>query len=63
MSAPTRVAVAVETPQHAGLGDLLDYESTLTLAPGTLVRAPLGRREVPGLVWHRASARAAEAGQ
>jgi primosomal protein N' (replication factor Y) len=46
-----RVAVAVETPQYAGLAPCLDYESEQPLAPGTLVRVPLGRREVPGLVW------------
>jgi primosomal protein N' (replication factor Y) (superfamily II helicase) len=46
-----RVQVAVETPQYAGLGDLLDYESEQPLAAGTLLRVPLGRREVPGVVW------------
>lgn len=46
-----QVQVAVETPQHAGLGDVLAYESEQALAPGTLVRVPLGRREVPGVVW------------
>ncbi|MEF7614231.1 primosomal protein N' [Aquincola sp. MAHUQ-54] len=48
------VAVAVETPQHTGLGAPLDYASTAPgLPPGTLVRVPLGRREVPGIVWER----------
>jgi len=46
-----RLRVAVETPAHAGLGDTLDYESEQPLAPGTLVRVPLGRRDVPGIVW------------
>ena len=46
-----RVAVAIDAPQHAGLGSLLTYESEQSLAPGTLVRVPLGRREVTGLVW------------
>ena len=46
--------VAVETPAHAGLGDTLDYESEQPLAPGTLLRVPLGRRAVPGLVWDQA---------
>ncbi|MFO1340428.1 MAG: primosomal protein N' [Burkholderiaceae bacterium] len=45
------VCVAVETPAHTGLGHTLDYESEHPLAPGTLVRVPLGRREVPGIVW------------
>jgi primosomal protein N' (replication factor Y) len=46
-----RVAVAIDAPQHAGLGSLLSYESAQTLDPGTLVRVPLGAREVTGLVW------------
>ena len=45
------VAVVVDPPRHTGLG-ALDYLSEQPLAPGTLVLAPLGRREVPGLVWH-----------
>ncbi|ODV10078.1 MAG: primosomal protein N' [Rubrivivax sp. SCN 70-15] len=57
-----RVTVAVEAPQHAALGTLLDYASEQPLAPGTMVRVPLGRREVPGIVWHRdAAAPATEA--
>jgi primosomal protein N' (replication factor Y) (superfamily II helicase) len=47
----TLVRVAVETPQHAGLADALDYRSEQALAPGTLVKVPLGKREVPGIVW------------
>ncbi|WP_448171685.1 primosomal protein N' [Rhizobacter fulvus] len=46
-----RVLVAVEAPQHTGLSGPLDYLSEHTLAAGTLVRVPLGRREVPGIVW------------
>lgn len=57
----TRVRVAVETPAHAGLADALDYESEQPLAPGTLVRVPLGRREVPGIVWPDTPAAAADA--
>ena len=48
-----RLAVAVETPQHSAIGGLLDYASEQPLAPGTLVRVPLGKRELPGIVWHR----------
>ncbi len=48
-------AVAVETPRHTSVSGPLDYASEQTLAPGTLVRVPLGRREVPGLVWERAA--------
>lgn len=52
------IAVAVETPRHTRVSGLLDYASEQPLPPGTLLRVPLGRREVPGLVW----ARAADAG-
>ncbi|MFT4240826.1 MAG: primosomal protein N' [Acidovorax sp.] len=45
------VHVAVQTPAHSGVGDLLSYASDLPLAPGTLVRVPLGQREVLGVVW------------
>ncbi|HWH72674.1 MAG TPA: primosomal protein N' [Methylibium sp.] len=46
-----RVAVAVEAPAHSGLQGPLDYRADRALAPGTLVRVPLGRREVAGVVW------------
>ena len=46
-----RLQVAVETPQHADIGATLDYNSERLLPPGTLVRVPLGRRDVPGIVW------------
>ena len=45
------IPVAVETPLHAGVSALLDYTSERPLVPGSMVRVPLGRREVPGLVW------------
>lgn len=45
------LAVAVETPQHAAMAPALAYASEQALAPGTLVRVPLGRRMVPGIVW------------
>lgn len=45
------IRVAVDAPQHSGLGGTLDYLSERTLSPGTLVRAPLARREVTGIVW------------
>jgi primosomal protein N' (replication factor Y) len=46
-----RIRVAVEAPQHSGIAGPLDYTSEQPLACGTLVRVPLGRRDVPGLVW------------
>ncbi|WP_422018007.1 primosomal protein N' [Roseateles sp.] len=45
------VRVAVDTPQHSGLEGLLDYASEQALAPGSLVRVPLGKRELLGIVW------------
>jgi len=59
VSGAGRIAVAVETPQHAAVGAILDYQSEQALAPGTLVRVPLGRRDVPGIVWHRSGDSAA----
>ncbi len=38
-------------PAHSSLGGPLSYRSEFPLAPGTLVRVPLGRREVLGVVW------------
>ena len=46
------IDIAVQTPAHSGVGDLLTYRSPVALTPGTLVRVPLGRREVLGVVWH-----------
>ena len=43
-----RLQVAVDAPQHSGLTGALDYLSEHPLSPGTLVRVPLGRREVLG---------------
>lgn len=45
------VHVALQTPSHSGVGDLLSYASERPLSPGTLVRVPLGTREVLGVVW------------
>jgi primosomal protein N' (replication factor Y) len=45
------VPVAVETPQHVGLESTLTYKSEHSLPPGTLLRVPLGRREVAGIAW------------
>ena len=43
--------VAVQTPAHSQVGGLLTYSSLQPLLPGQLVRVPLGRREVLGVVW------------
>ena len=50
------IAVAVQTPAHSGMGDLLTYRNAQPLAAGTLVRVPLGRREVLGVVWEALAA-------
>ena len=47
-----RVCVAVEAPLHSGLHGPLDYTCERALPPGALVRVPLGRRDVPGVVWN-----------
>ncbi|MFY9458394.1 MAG: primosomal protein N', partial [Aquabacterium commune] len=46
-----RLGVVVDAPQHSGLLGVLDYLSATALPPGTLVRVPLGRRVVTGVVW------------
>ncbi|NBW67321.1 MAG: primosomal protein N' [Betaproteobacteria bacterium] len=45
------VSVIVHTPAHSGLVDVLSYVSEEALATGTLVRVPLGKRELMGVVW------------
>jgi len=49
-------AVVVATPAHSGVGETLSYRSERALAPGTLVRVPLGAREVLGIVWRNDAA-------
>ena len=49
------LAVVVPTPAHSSVGGPLSYRSEAPLAPGTLVRVPLGRREVLGVVWERSA--------
>ena len=43
--------VVVATPAHSAVAGPLTYQSESPLPPGTLVRVPLGRREVLGVVW------------
>ncbi|MFN6059572.1 MAG: hypothetical protein ACK422_04585, partial [Burkholderiales bacterium] len=43
--------VLVATPAHSRLSGPLVYESELVLPPGSLVRVPLGSRDMLGLVW------------
>ncbi|MBI5333787.1 MAG: primosomal protein N' [Burkholderiales bacterium] len=54
------LAVIVDTPQHSGLSGPLDYLGP-ALPPGTLVRVPLGARQVCGVVWPPEAGREAQA--
>ena len=51
MSESTLLRVAVDTPAHTAISEPLTYLSDPALPAGTLVRVPLGRREVTGIVW------------
>ncbi len=59
--AEVRVRVLVEAPQHSGLTGPLDYLAHQPLLPGTVVRVPLGRRTVTGVVWDALGDEAAHA--
>ena len=50
------LSIAVPTPAHSGLGEPLTYASPAPLPPGSIVRVPLGAREVLGVVWAEAAA-------
>jgi len=52
----TWLSILVQTPAHAALGSMLTYRSPQPLPPGTLVRVPLGQREMLGIVWADAAA-------
>ena len=43
--------VLVHTPVHSAVAGPLSYLSEHLLPPGTLVRVPLGKRELMGVVW------------
>jgi primosomal protein N' (replication factor Y) len=45
------VDVVVAAPAHSGICGPLTYRSASALVTGQLVRVPLGRREVLGVVW------------
>ena len=48
------LAVAVEAPQHSGLTGPLHYSHVQPLPPGTLLRVPLGKRDLLGTARARA---------
>ena len=45
------LSVVVATPAYSAVAGPLTYRSELPLVPGTLVRVPLSKREVLGVVW------------
>jgi primosomal protein N' (replication factor Y) (superfamily II helicase) len=45
------IAVLVHTPAHSQIAGALTYLSDRPLPAGTLVRVPLGQRELLGVVW------------
>ena len=58
------LSVLVPTPAYSAIGGALTYSHSAPLPAGTVVRVPLGRREVPGVVWGLADAPGADlAGQ
>ena len=42
------LSVLVPTPAYSAIGGALTYSHSAPLPAGTVVRVPLGRREVPG---------------
>ena len=55
-----RVEVIVPTPAHSSIAGPLTYSSEQALVPGALVRVPLGKREVLGVVWPAQTSGASE---
>lgn len=47
----TLIPVLLHTPAYSQLAGALTYQSERALPPGTLVRVPLGQRELLGVVW------------
>ncbi|MHB8949150.1 MAG: replication restart helicase PriA [Rhodoferax sp.] len=46
-----QLAILVQTPVHSAVAGPLTYVSEMPLTAGTLVRVPLGQRELLGVVW------------
>ena len=53
--------VLVHTPAYSQMASALTYLSETDLPPGTLVRVPLGQRELLGVVWEAAPPQGADA--
>jgi len=58
---PALHQVLLHTPVYSQMAGALSYLSDTLLLPGTLVRVPLGQRELLGVVWDRNPAQAADA--
>jgi len=56
------IPVVVDLPQHSAIAGPLSYRHSRPLEPGTLVRVPLGSREVMGVVWEDGGTRGARGG-
>ncbi len=52
------ISVVVATPAHSAIAGPLSYSHDAPLVPGTLVRVPLGKRDVLGVVWDEPPAEA-----
>jgi primosomal protein N' (replication factor Y) len=50
-NSPCTIQVLVHTPAYSQMAGALSYLSELATAPGSLVRVPLGQRELLGVVW------------
>ncbi|MBZ4209820.1 MAG: primosomal protein N' [Rhodoferax sp.] len=53
------LSVLVQTPVHSQLAGPLTYRNERPIAAGTLVRVPLGKRDLLGVIWDRPSIAAA----
>ncbi|VUZ25301.1 primosomal protein N' [uncultured Comamonas sp.] len=56
------IHIAVHTPLHSQVGSLLSYTHDRPLPAGTVVRVPLGQRELMGVAWAAPHAAAPPAG-
>jgi primosomal protein N' (replication factor Y) len=53
--------VVVHTPAYSQMAGALSYLSDTVLPPGTLVRVPLGQRDLLGVVWDNSPSQAPQA--
>ncbi len=50
------LSVLVQTPVHSQMAGALSYLTERSIVAGTLVRVPLGKRELLGVIWDRLGA-------